>query len=226
MIQAILWLEDFFNRYTARMTVKVMQLEPKEVLAFVYGIVKHSFVQDIEMNMGWIEMKNKFQVTHKAFGEPFAHKSLEALLRLYLRELIVKLRMRRSNARVDNTLGVTSQSNSRPGARSLEADANEARTPPKKKATTPPKRKLCSSYASAKGCAQGELCPLFDKGGHPRMHNKCLRCGSEEHLVKSCTRATKKKYARALQADETPEDPEQDEPEEEDEEGEAQDKTE
>eukprot|EP00971_Amphidinium_carterae_P039739 780542-Amphidinium_carterae.2 len=131
--------------------------------------------------------------------------------------------MRRSNARVDSALGVTSQPNSRPGARSLEADANEARTPPKKKPTPPPKRKLCSSYASAKGCAQGEMCPLFDKGGHPRMHNKCLRCGSEEHLVKSCTRATKKREARSLQADEPPDEPEKDEPEQEDEEGEDQD---
>eukprot|EP00971_Amphidinium_carterae_P169674 3361981-Amphidinium_carterae.3 len=131
IIQAILWLEDIFNRYTVAMTVKVM-LEPKEVLAFVYGIVKHSFAQDIEMNMGWIEMKNKFQVMHKAFD----HVSLEALLR----ELIVKLRMRRSNAGVDSALGVTSMPNSKPGATSLEADASEARTPPKK-ATTPPKNK-------------------------------------------------------------------------------------
>eukprot|EP00971_Amphidinium_carterae_P169673 3361981-Amphidinium_carterae.2 len=67
------------------------------------------------------------------------------------------------------------------------------------------------------------MCPLFDKGGHPRMHNKCLRCGSEEHLVKSCTRATKKKEARAIQADEVPDETEPDEPEQEDEEGEAQD---
>eukprot|EP00971_Amphidinium_carterae_P173526 3439817-Amphidinium_carterae.1 len=105
MSQAILWLEDFFNRYTVAMTVKVM-LEPKEVLAFVYNIVKHSFNNDIEMN---IEMKNKFQVTHKAFD----HTSLEALLR----ELIVKLRMRRSTARVDSALGVTTMPNNRPGAR-------------------------------------------------------------------------------------------------------------
>eukprot|EP00971_Amphidinium_carterae_P159351 3158758-Amphidinium_carterae.2 len=55
------------------------------------------------------------------------------------------------------------------------------------------------------------------------MHNKCLRCGSEEHLVKACTRATKKKDARALQADEASEDPEQDDSEQEDEEGETQD---
>eukprot|EP00971_Amphidinium_carterae_P214667 4260013-Amphidinium_carterae.1 len=77
--------------------------------------------------------------------------------------------MRRSTARVDNALGVTTMPNNRPGTRSLDADANEARTSPKpkKKAMTPPKRKLCSSYASAKGCAQGEMCPLFDKGGHP-----------------------------------------------------------
>eukprot|EP00971_Amphidinium_carterae_P168193 3332473-Amphidinium_carterae.2 len=85
------------------MTVKVL-LEPKEVLAFVYNIVKHSFTNDIEMNMGWIEMKNKFQVTRKAFD----HTSLEALLR----ELIV----RRSTARVDSALGVTTMPNNRPVA--------------------------------------------------------------------------------------------------------------
>eukprot|EP00971_Amphidinium_carterae_P266906 5294334-Amphidinium_carterae.1 len=73
-------------------------------------------------------------LTHKAFD----HEKLEGLLR----ELIVKLRMRRSYARVDSALGVTSQPSNRPGARSLEADANEARTPQKKKATTPPKKKL------------------------------------------------------------------------------------
>eukprot|EP00971_Amphidinium_carterae_P166916 3307893-Amphidinium_carterae.1 len=87
------------------------------------------------MNMSWIEMKNKFHVTHK----PFDHVRLEGLSR----ELIVKLRMRRSNALVDSALGVTSQPNSRPGARSLEADANEARpADSKKKPTTPPKRNL------------------------------------------------------------------------------------
>eukprot|EP00971_Amphidinium_carterae_P221174 4391011-Amphidinium_carterae.1 len=115
------------------MTVKVM-LEPKEVLAFVYNLVRYSFKDDIEMNMDWITMKNKFQVTHKNFD----HASLEALLR----ELVVKLRMRKSIARVDSALGVTSNPNTRPGARSLEADAHEARTSPnpKKKAATPPKR--------------------------------------------------------------------------------------
>eukprot|EP00971_Amphidinium_carterae_P094284 1866469-Amphidinium_carterae.1 len=82
--------------------------------------------------------------------------------------------MRKNIARVDQALGVLSNSNNRPGARSLEAEANESRTSPKpkKKASTPPpRRKLCSSYASAKGCSHGELCPLFEKGGHPRMHN-------------------------------------------------------
>eukprot|EP00971_Amphidinium_carterae_P231854 4601283-Amphidinium_carterae.1 len=73
-----------------------------------------------------------------------------------LRELIVKLRMRRSTARVDSALEVTTMPNNRPGARSLDADANEARTSPKPNFS---KRKLCSSYASAKGCAQGETCP-------------------------------------------------------------------
>eukprot|EP00971_Amphidinium_carterae_P276841 5494191-Amphidinium_carterae.1 len=73
----------------------------------------------MEMNMDWITMKNKFQVTHKTFD----HVSLEALLR----ELVVKLRMRKSIARVDSALGVTPNTNSRPGARSLEADAHEAR---------------------------------------------------------------------------------------------------
>eukprot|EP00971_Amphidinium_carterae_P064957 1287107-Amphidinium_carterae.1 len=50
------------------------------------------------------------------------------------------------------------------------------------------------------------------------MHNKCLRCGSEEHLVKACTRATRKREARAAQADEGNDDPEADEPEQEDDE--------
>eukprot|EP00971_Amphidinium_carterae_P142246 2817772-Amphidinium_carterae.1 len=68
------------------MTVKVM-LEPKEVLAFVYNTVQYSFKTDMEMNMEWITMKNKFQVTHKNFN----HTDLEALLR----ELVVKLRMRK-----------------------------------------------------------------------------------------------------------------------------------
>eukprot|EP00971_Amphidinium_carterae_P009002 177582-Amphidinium_carterae.1 len=128
--------------------------------------------------MEWINMKNIFKVTHKSFD----HETLDKLLR----ELVVKLRVRKNAARVDQALGVTQGTNSKPLARSLEAaDANESRASPKPKrkaATPPPRRKLCSSYASAKGCAHGELCPLFDKGGHPRMQNKCLRCGSEEHL--------------------------------------------
>eukprot|EP00971_Amphidinium_carterae_P302715 6015004-Amphidinium_carterae.2 len=157
-------------------------LEPKKVLAFVYNNVYPSFKLDMEMNMEWINMKNVFKVTHKSFD----HKAFDKLLQ----ELVVKLRMRKNIARVDQAL--------EPGARSIEAEANESRTlpKPKKKALTPPpRRKLCSSYASAKGCFHGELCPLFKKGGHSRMHNKCLRCGLEEHLVKSCTRATQKREA-------------------------------
>eukprot|EP00971_Amphidinium_carterae_P294567 5848660-Amphidinium_carterae.1 len=118
------------------MTVKVM-LESKEVLAFVCNTVQYSFKNDMEMNMEWINMKNKFQVTHKDFD----HTVLEKLLR----ELVVKLRMRKNIARVDRALGVGPHSNSRPGARSMEAtEAHEARTSPKpkKKADTPPRRKL------------------------------------------------------------------------------------
>eukprot|EP00971_Amphidinium_carterae_P257099 5104184-Amphidinium_carterae.1 len=75
------------------MSVKVM-LEPKEVLAFVYNIIHHSFRTDMEMNMEWnqwIGMKNNFKVTHKSFD----HSALELLLR----ELVVKLRMRKNIAR-------------------------------------------------------------------------------------------------------------------------------
>eukprot|EP00971_Amphidinium_carterae_P190600 3782630-Amphidinium_carterae.1 len=60
LTQAIVWLEDFFNRYTVAMSVKVM-LEPKEVLAFVYNIIHLSFRNDMEMNMEWIGMKNLFK---------------------------------------------------------------------------------------------------------------------------------------------------------------------
>eukprot|EP00971_Amphidinium_carterae_P049317 972087-Amphidinium_carterae.1 len=90
----------------------------------------------MEMNMEWIGMKNNFKVTHKSFD----HDALEFLLR----ELVVKLQMRKNRARVDNALEVTSNSNNRPGARSIEAaEANESRTSPKpkKKAATPPPRR-------------------------------------------------------------------------------------
>eukprot|EP00971_Amphidinium_carterae_P000983 19382-Amphidinium_carterae.1 len=53
------------------------------------------------------------------------------------------------------------------------------------------------------------------------MHNKCLRCGSEEHLVKTCTRALRKREARAAQADEGVDYPKVDEPEQEDDEPDA-----
>eukprot|EP00971_Amphidinium_carterae_P327078 6458242-Amphidinium_carterae.3 len=56
--------------------------------------------------------------------------------------LIVQMRLRRNATRVDNALGVSTQPSNRPTARSLEAEANEARPPPKKKPTTPPKRNL------------------------------------------------------------------------------------
>eukprot|EP00971_Amphidinium_carterae_P017779 350403-Amphidinium_carterae.1 len=85
--------------------------------------------------MEWINMKNVFKVTHKSFD----HESLDKLLR----ELVVKLRMRKNIARVDQALGVSSNSNNRPGARSLESEANKWRTSPKpkKKASTPPPRR-------------------------------------------------------------------------------------
>eukprot|EP00971_Amphidinium_carterae_P074004 1463017-Amphidinium_carterae.1 len=118
-----------------------------DVHPFAHGIVKPCYSQDVEMTMAWIALKTKFEVTLKSFD----HVKLDGLLR----ELIVKLRTRRANARVDTALGLANQQSNRPGARSIEADANKARTPPKKKPTTPPKRKVCSAYASAKGCAQG-----------------------------------------------------------------------
>eukprot|EP00971_Amphidinium_carterae_P288376 5725093-Amphidinium_carterae.1 len=95
LAQAISWLEDFFNRYTVAMSVKVM-LEPKEVLAFVHNNVHPSFRND---SMEWINMKNVFKVTHKSFD----NDTLDKLLR----ELVVKLRMRRNIAKVDQALGVT-----------------------------------------------------------------------------------------------------------------------
>eukprot|EP00971_Amphidinium_carterae_P290880 5776394-Amphidinium_carterae.1 len=61
--------------------------------------------------MEWIGMKNLFKVTHKSFD----HDALEHLLQ----ELVVKLQIRKNIARVDNALGVTSNSNNRPGARSI-----------------------------------------------------------------------------------------------------------
>eukprot|EP00971_Amphidinium_carterae_P008130 160813-Amphidinium_carterae.1 len=71
----------------------------------------------------------------------------------------------------------------------------------RRRSLRPRPKELCSSYASAKRCAQGELCPLFDKGEHPR----------------------KKREARSLQTEEPPDAPEPDEPEQEDEEGDEQD---
>eukprot|EP00971_Amphidinium_carterae_P057581 1138538-Amphidinium_carterae.1 len=90
------------------MSVKVM-LKPKEVLAFVYNNVYPFFQTDIEMNMEWISMKKIFKVTHKSFD----HKALDKLLQ----ELVVKLRLQRNIARVDQALRVTQGSNNRPGAR-------------------------------------------------------------------------------------------------------------
>eukprot|EP00971_Amphidinium_carterae_P264361 5244063-Amphidinium_carterae.1 len=75
------------------------------------------------MTVAWIELKSKFEVTLKSFS----HEKLDGLLH----ELIVKLRMRRNTSRVDTALGVSAQQPTRPGARSLEADANEARPAPK-----------------------------------------------------------------------------------------------
>eukprot|EP00971_Amphidinium_carterae_P255787 5078365-Amphidinium_carterae.1 len=63
----------------------------------------------MEMNMEWINMKNLFKVTHKSFD----HEALDKLLQ----ELVVKLQMRKNVARVDQALGVSSNSNNRPGAR-------------------------------------------------------------------------------------------------------------
>eukprot|EP00971_Amphidinium_carterae_P132103 2616874-Amphidinium_carterae.1 len=98
LYQTIVWLEDFFNRFVVAVSVKAM-IEPKEVLAFVHGIVRLCYANDVEMNMAWTELKNKFEVTLKSFD----NAKLDGLLR----ELIVKLRMRRNNARFDTALGVS-----------------------------------------------------------------------------------------------------------------------
>eukprot|EP00971_Amphidinium_carterae_P349270 6490934-Amphidinium_carterae.1 len=76
LAQAIAWLEDFFNRYVVAVSVKAM-LEPKEVLAFVHGVIKHSYAHDVEMAMAWIALKERFQVTLKTFD----HEKMDGLLR-------------------------------------------------------------------------------------------------------------------------------------------------
>eukprot|EP00971_Amphidinium_carterae_P250783 4978169-Amphidinium_carterae.1 len=64
---------------------------------------------------------------------------------------------------------------------------------------TPPadKQKLCAAYATKDGCPKGSLCPLAGKGGHPRMKDKCLRCGAEGHMYKSCPRPSRPQQKEA-----------------------------
>eukprot|EP00971_Amphidinium_carterae_P109301 2164202-Amphidinium_carterae.1 len=69
-------------------------MEPKGILACVMGIVQPCAVQDVVMIMAWIELKKKYEVTLKSF----AWSILDGLLR----ELIVKLRLRRNNVRVES----------------------------------------------------------------------------------------------------------------------------
>eukprot|EP00971_Amphidinium_carterae_P144645 2866260-Amphidinium_carterae.1 len=72
-------------------------------------------------------------------------------------------------------------------AAATEADANEARFPPKTKTTTPRrprKRKACSAFASSQGCPQGEIC----------SHGESFK-------------DTRKKDARSLQTEDAPDEP-------------------
>eukprot|EP00971_Amphidinium_carterae_P066913 1325221-Amphidinium_carterae.1 len=62
LYQAIAWLGDFFNRYVVAVNVKAM-LEPKEVLAFVHGIVKPCYSQDVDMTIAWISSKSRSRVS-------------------------------------------------------------------------------------------------------------------------------------------------------------------
>eukprot|EP00971_Amphidinium_carterae_P058722 1161253-Amphidinium_carterae.1 len=66
---------------------------------------------------------------------------------------------------------------------------------------TQSKPKLCSAYASKDGCPKGALCVMASKGGHPRMRDKCLQCGSEGHMYKACTRPAWKSQAKQYEAD-------------------------
>eukprot|EP00971_Amphidinium_carterae_P045982 904836-Amphidinium_carterae.1 len=63
------------------------------------------------------------------------------------------------------------------------------------------KPKLCSAYASKDGCPKGALCVMASKGGRPRMRGKCLQCGSEGHMYKSCTRPAWKSQAKQYDAE-------------------------
>eukprot|EP00971_Amphidinium_carterae_P327077 6458242-Amphidinium_carterae.2 len=57
--QAASCFEEFFNRYTLAVSVHAL-MEPKEILAFVIGNVKHCSTNDLELSMTWIELKKKY----------------------------------------------------------------------------------------------------------------------------------------------------------------------
>eukprot|EP00971_Amphidinium_carterae_P316443 6289984-Amphidinium_carterae.1 len=59
------------------------------------------------------------------------------------------------------------------------------------------KPKLCAACATKDGCPKGAICPLARKGGHPRMRDKCMRCGAEGHLYKSCPRPSRPQQKEA-----------------------------
>eukprot|EP00971_Amphidinium_carterae_P243357 4832402-Amphidinium_carterae.1 len=42
---------------------------------------------------------------------------------------------------------------------------------------------------------------MASKGGHPRMRDKCLQCGSEGHMYRSCTRPAWKSQAKQYDAE-------------------------
>eukprot|EP00971_Amphidinium_carterae_P345029 6485746-Amphidinium_carterae.1 len=69
------------------------------------------------------------------------------------------------------------------------------------------RKKICSEYATKEGCPKGAMCYMVAKGGHPRMKDKCLRCGSEGHMYKACTRPSRQREARQNEAELDPETP-------------------
>eukprot|EP00971_Amphidinium_carterae_P269815 5352714-Amphidinium_carterae.1 len=108
--------------------------------------------------------------------------------------LLVELRMRDEESRTKSLLsGLNPGKATGAGAHANGADYQEYWTAQEWEAceaegagATPgrastDKQKLCAAYATKDGCPKGALCPLASKGGHPRMRDKCLRCGAEGH---------------------------------------------
>eukprot|EP00971_Amphidinium_carterae_P053896 1061292-Amphidinium_carterae.1 len=156
-------------------------MEARELHYVLHGSLE-LVLKDLDLGLIWQATSRDVQVRSAQFGVSDVQTLGSTML--------VEMRMRDEEQRAKQ-LVINPSATRTPQAASGEYEAEqwttqeweeyEAEVAAGQGRPTQSTPKLCSAYASKDGCPKGALCVMASKGGHPRMRDKCLQCGSEGH---------------------------------------------